>query len=417
MSSLIVGRAICGVGGVGMYMGVMTLLSMMTSIRERPNYLASTSIVWGFGTVLGPVVGGGFADSSATWRWAFYINLCLGGGFVPVYLLLLPPLDPQPGKPFSGRIREIDILGGILLIGAFVSGIMAISFGGTLYLWKSAQIIGCFVVSGFLFVLFGIQQTYAFFTTIERRIFPIEFLKSRTMVLLFCSMSCASTGLFIPIYMIPLFFQFTQLDTSLDAAVRLLPFIFFLVFATLVNGAVMSIYGYYMPWYLAAGIFITTGAALMSVITDHTSIAQVYGSTILLGFGVGLINKASFSVAQAIAPAEKVSNAVGFITCAQVSSLTISLAIANSLFLNEAQNRIRTLLPGVSLRTIQGAIAGVSSKFVASLPAEKRTLVLNAIVQSMGKVYILGITAGALLILLSLGLKRERPFKAAGGSA
>ena len=68
MSVLIVGRATCGVSGVRLYIGVMTLLSMTTSIRERPNYIASTGIIWGLGTVLGPVVGGAFADSTATWR-------------------------------------------------------------------------------------------------------------------------------------------------------------------------------------------------------------------------------------------------------------------------------------------------------------------------------------------------------------
>jgi hypothetical protein len=84
-------------------------------------------------------------------------------------------------------------------------------------------------------------------------------------------MSCASTGLFIPVYMVPLFFQFTRSDTALDAAVRLLPLIVVSVFACLVNGAIMSKYGYYIPWYLAAGIFTTVGATLMSIITEHTS--------------------------------------------------------------------------------------------------------------------------------------------------
>jgi hypothetical protein len=37
--------------------------------------------------------------------------------------------------------------------------------------------------------------------------------------------------------------------------------------------------------------------------------------------------------------------------------------------------------------------------------------VLKAIVQSMGKVYILEITAGVFLILLSLGFSRERLFR------
>ena len=50
---LIFGRAIAGLGGVGLYVGVMTLLSSLTTASERPIYLAATSLVWGFGSVLG----------------------------------------------------------------------------------------------------------------------------------------------------------------------------------------------------------------------------------------------------------------------------------------------------------------------------------------------------------------------------
>lgn len=51
MSSLIIGRAICGLGGAGMYLGVMTILSMLTSPTERSIYMGLTGMVWGTGTV------------------------------------------------------------------------------------------------------------------------------------------------------------------------------------------------------------------------------------------------------------------------------------------------------------------------------------------------------------------------------
>ena len=37
-------------------------------------------LAWGTGAILGPVIAGAFAGSSATWRWAFYINLPLAAG-------------------------------------------------------------------------------------------------------------------------------------------------------------------------------------------------------------------------------------------------------------------------------------------------------------------------------------------------
>ena len=50
-----------------------------------------------------------------------------------VYFFLLPFIDPRLRKKFLERLGEMDILGGILLINAFVLRIIAISFSGILY--------------------------------------------------------------------------------------------------------------------------------------------------------------------------------------------------------------------------------------------------------------------------------------------
>ena len=67
----------------------------------------------------------------------------------------------------------------------------------------------------------------------------------------------------VPTFYIPLYFQFVRGDSPLAAGVRLLPFIVLMVFFGLLNGAMMSLFGYYMPWYLAGGIFTTLGGSLM----------------------------------------------------------------------------------------------------------------------------------------------------------
>jgi hypothetical protein len=76
---------------------------------------------------------------------------------------------------------------------------------------------------------------------------------------------------------------------ALNAAVCLLPFVFVSVFACLVNSVIISKYGFYMPWYLAASIFTTIGATLMSIVSENTSMSQIYRSIILLSFSVGLV--------------------------------------------------------------------------------------------------------------------------------
>lgn len=51
MNVLIIGRAICGIGGSGIYIGVMNILSMLTSEAERPAYLGFVGLTWGIGIV------------------------------------------------------------------------------------------------------------------------------------------------------------------------------------------------------------------------------------------------------------------------------------------------------------------------------------------------------------------------------
>jgi MFS family permease len=49
-------------GGAGMYLGVLNYVAVYTTIRERPLYTAAIGILWGTGTILGPVVGGAFVS-------------------------------------------------------------------------------------------------------------------------------------------------------------------------------------------------------------------------------------------------------------------------------------------------------------------------------------------------------------------
>jgi hypothetical protein len=113
-----------------------------------------------------------------------------------------------------------------------VSLIIALCFGGIVYDWNSGRMIALWVVSGVLFIAFGFQQVYTILTDVPNRIFPVEFFKAKyakELILLFCAIACAATIAFTPLYMIPLYFEFTRADDALEAGVRLLPLIVLMV--------------------------------------------------------------------------------------------------------------------------------------------------------------------------------------------
>lgn len=220
-----------------------------------------SGLVWGLGTVLGPVVGGAF--ELYTWRWAFYINLLFGAILLPIYLFVIPSNDPLPGMSWWRKLATFDWVGTAVSVGAFTTLVMGINFGGTLYPWNSGQTIALFVVSGALWIIFGLQQGFNIATSADRRILPIHLFTQKEPVLLF--ISCAAVGAvsYISVYYVPIYFQFTQGDNAIRSAVRLLPFIFLLITTIPTSGVMMSRVGYFKPWYLCGSIIALIPAVLM----------------------------------------------------------------------------------------------------------------------------------------------------------
>ena len=283
---------------------------------------------------------------------------------------------------------------------------MAISFGGTLYAWNSATIIALFVLSGVLFILLALQQTFTILTTLSRRVFPVHYVTHKEMAILFAQVAAASTNSFIAIYFIPIYFQFVQTDQALRSGVRLLPYIIPLVFATMLNGAFMEKLKYYLPWFLIGGLLIIVSNAMLFHVTLTVSTAYIYVALVFGGLGTGAFVNAPFAIAQWLVPPEEIALAVGFITCAQVAGVTISLGMANAIFLNLAENAITDLLPGVAKADVQAAITGVGGAFLKTLDPEMQRRVLNAIVVAIQRVFVLGIAAGAVAVVLALGMSR-----------
>lgn len=51
MNAMIVGRAICGVGGGGIYIGTINILTAFTELSRRPFYMSLVGATWSAGTV------------------------------------------------------------------------------------------------------------------------------------------------------------------------------------------------------------------------------------------------------------------------------------------------------------------------------------------------------------------------------
>ncbi|KAH8645408.1 major facilitator superfamily-domain-containing protein [Xylariales sp. PMI_506] len=413
MSALIVGRVIAGAGGTGIYLGDLNYFSSMTTPRERGFYITFIGFCWGMGAILGPVVGGAFSGSAATWRWAFYINLVIGAISAPVYLFFLPALHPVTGVSIRSRLANLDFVGFVLGAGVWSSFTIALIMAGGQWPWDDGRTIATFIVFGVVTVLYTVQQIYCIFTTPETRSFPVQLIADRTQFLLYVATSANNASLFVIIYFIPIYFQFVHGDGALMAAVRLLPFVTIFVTVNVSAGYMLSRIRIYMPIYIVSGILLTLGGALLTVYLDpSTPVGVIYGLTIITAAGTGLTTQLGYAIATLTVPTKDIGDAISLQNISQVGSYVIALAIAGQIFQSEAVANLEAVLDGLGFShdDIVNAVAGAQSALFEQLSGDLRTAAVLAITKAMQKSFVLLSIGGGVLLIAAMLMKRERLF-------
>lgn len=341
---------------------------------------------------------------------AFYINLPLAALLSPVYLFVTPSYDPRPDLSVRQKLGTVDWVGAFLVTAMWVLFITTIAFSGSTFAWGSATSIALWVVSSATLLVFAAQQYFAIFTTPAKRLFPIHFLKSRSLIMLYIATACSSTANAVTVYYIPLLFVFTRRDNPLGAAVRLLPFIVVFITFVMVAGATLPIVGRYSLYYLVGGALILTGSALMFTVRGDTSNAKIYGYEILMAAGSGITFQNGYAVAAAKVKEGDKSNAIGFINTGQIGTTALALAIASCLYQNLGVQALQDALSSYDLpkAVLQAALGGAGSHVLTALPPDGTATAINAVAGTIARVFGMTIAGGALLLVASLAMRHEK---------
>ncbi|KAK6837902.1 hypothetical protein PG987_006183 [Apiospora arundinis] len=312
----------------------------------------------------------------------------------------------------------MDWVGFVGSTGAAVSLTLVLTFGGSTWGWSEGRTIALFVVSGALFVLIFAQQYFAFLTTSEARMFPPRhILLNKTQVLLNIVTAMAATNIYVPVYYIPLYFAFTLGDSELLAAVRLLPYICFLATLNMMSGALLPRVNYYWILYLIGGVFMTVGGAAMFTVTPETLSANVYGYSIILGAGTGLVFNLGFTVSGVTIMAKTgngldLQRVISMQNLSQLGFQTLSLLIGGQIFQSLSFKNLSRVLGdmGLSDQEIRSGITGTRSALFSRLSPEVQQEAIAAITDAMSRVYILSIVTGAITAICALPMKKEKLF-------
>ncbi|WWD17720.1 hypothetical protein CI109_102161 [Kwoniella shandongensis] len=356
MEMLILARAIAGIGGGGLSTVSSTITSDIVPITHRGIFQGFGNLAFGSGMGLGAPIGG-FINDSLNWRWAFGVQIPVL--FVGIYLVHTNVRYTVPSRPTSGTatpsptekqstsqlLRRIDFLGCFLLAGWVGSALIAISLktnaaAADAYAWSDPLIIGLFVASAVLFVVFLLVEL----KWAAEPVMPFELLVSRTPVAVAINNFVLSLTNFATLYSVPLYFTAVRQFSSSNAGAHLIPGSFVGMIGSLGSGFIVrhTKKYYWLNALLAA--FGIVGAVMIATWDINTSEWMLWTNMSFNSLAMGGVTTLTIVGLIADVGPEHVSVASSlsylFRTIGQVLGVALSGALTQAILEKELENRI-----------------------------------------------------------------------------
>ncbi|MGH3334155.1 MAG: DHA2 family efflux MFS transporter permease subunit, partial [Nocardioidaceae bacterium] len=193
IEQLIAFRAIQGLGGGGLMALAMATIGDVVPPRERGRYQGYFAAVFGTSSVLGPVLGGWFADGPG-WQWIFFVN-------IPIGLVALVITSAALKIPHVRRDHRIDYLGAAVVVASVSSILLYTAWAGPDLGWGSStglMLLGAGLLLAVVFVFVELRATEPI---IPMRLFRNSIFSIANLFGFLIGVAMFGAMIFIPVYL------------------------------------------------------------------------------------------------------------------------------------------------------------------------------------------------------------------------
>ncbi|MGD0018557.1 MAG: MDR family MFS transporter [Candidatus Limnocylindrales bacterium] len=321
MWQLIAFRGVQGLGAGALFPISLAVIGDLFTPAERGKYQGLFGGVFGVAFLVGPFLGGVLTDN-LSWHWIFFVNVPVG--LVSLYLIgrLLPTVRTANAR-FS-----LDIPGVVTFVGAIVPVLVALTLAENGN-WLDPYVLGWFAV-GFVFLLA--------FLVAESRVadpmIPLGLFRNRTFAVSAVATFLAVFGFSTLIIFLPLWFQVVQGATTTESGYLLFPFLFGLIFSSILAGQLVSRTGRY-KWLLVSALGVMAiGLALFSNLRADTATPALWLWMLIAGLGVGPTMALFTLIVQNDVPFAQLGTATSDLTLIRQIGTSVGLTIAFTIFRN-----------------------------------------------------------------------------------
>jgi EmrB/QacA subfamily drug resistance transporter len=392
MAELIGFRTLQGLGAGGLMVVTFAVIGDVIPPRERGKYQGYFGAVFGFSTVVGPLLGGFFVDN-LSWRWIFYVNLPIGAVALAVIGLAFH-------TSIDRRRHAMDYLGALLLAGTLASVVLFTSLGGTTWAWSSPKIIALIVLSIVLLPAFLWVESRA-----DEPILPLSLFRNHTFSVTSAVGFIVGFALFGAITYLPLYLQVAKGSSPTKSGLQLTPLMAGVLITSIVSGQVISRVGRYRVFPIVGTALMAVAMFLLSQIEAGTStwVSALYAT--ILGLGLGMVMQVLILAVQNSVDHSVLGVATSGSTMFRQIGGSIGVALFGTIFASRLHTELAARLPAGT--TIPKTINPAGIKH---LPPAQHQAFADAVATALHPVFL--VAGGVSLLAFALTwLLREVPLQ------
>ncbi|KAB5559884.1 major facilitator superfamily domain-containing protein [Coniochaeta sp. 2T2.1] len=379
MMVLIVGRALQGIGGAGLYsLSQICLIELGLGGPETVGAMVGVTLSISY--VLGPLLGGVI---SSRWNWTGIFMINVPFGVVAITLLFIYwPDKRRQHLTWQDAVAKIDFIGNVLLVAASAMLVYAMQQAGSLVVdWKDPEIVVTLTLSGLSWLGLCIWEVLLG-TRLQRLriepIFPVRLAMKKAYVSGLLSTFFSGWSYIALVVDIPERLQIVNGDTSLVAGLHLLPMLGATAFGSFAAGIINKKSNLTAYTTIGGCAFQCLGLGLIfGTATGASTIAVFLGCTAIYGLGVGLVFAGVTMLTTVEARNIDLAVAQGAVAQARVLGGCMGLTVGTLIFNRLVQQSLTSTLEPGQLDAIHRSPMAISS-----LPADLQPQVTEVYVSA-----------------------------------
>lgn len=303
-----------------------------------------------------------------------------------IVLALFLHMD-SPSTPLVEGLLAIDWVGSVAIVGATLTLLLGLEFGGVIFAWSSVKVI-CLVVFG---VAIGGGFVFHEAKFARYPVMPTKLFNKRSSVAALVVAFLHGLTYFAASYYLPLYAQAVRGSSPVQSGLFVLPFEIALSISSATSGILIRLTGRYLDQIWVGISLMVLGFGLFIHLDVRSFTVEIILIQILTGVGTGLSYSGPLLALQARTSPEDNATATSTFGFLRNLSTAISVVVGGVVFQNSMESqapKLRSKLGDEAASRFSGKEAAANVMSIATFTEKHRSLVRAAYASSLRQMWI-----------------------------